>query len=362
MNELSHTPLHAAQRMAGARMMEFSGWELPVQFAGVLQEHRSVRVAAGVFDVSHMGRFAISGPGAAESLQRLLTNDLRRLSDGRAQYTLLCREDGGVLDDLVVYRHSETQFLVVVNAGNRLRDFEWMRSRLQVGAELVDQTFDQAMLAVQGPKAAEWLIKMGARELESLPRWGVVQTQVLKVPCWAARTGYTGEDGFELFCASSQVETLWLALVDAGITPCGLGARDTLRLEAALPLYGHELTEQVNPFEAGLGWTVSLEKGNFVGREALSRTKVSGPARKLVGFEMQERGIARAGYEVRAEAAKIGLVTSGGPAPSIQKNIGLALLPLPWSLLESTINIMIRDKPTPASVVKTPFYRARTHA
>jgi aminomethyltransferase len=355
---LLRTPLFAAQQRLGARMVEFGGWQMPVQFSGILDEHRAVRTAVGVFDISHMGRFFAFGPEAAGNLQHLLTNDLNRLADGRAHYTLLCREDGGVLDDLVAYRRAGDDFLLVVNASNRAHDLAWMNGHRLGGAELTDLTFEQAMLAVQGPAAAPTLARLDAAPAAALPRWGCADLRVAGVPCFVARTGYTGEDGFELICAADRVEAVWSALLYAGAKPCGLGARDTLRLEAALALYGHELTEETNPMEAGLGWTVALEKGEFIGRAAIARVKAEGPARKLAGFELVERGIARAGHVVLHEGEPVGAVTSGAPSPTLGKSIGLAYLPTGLSSLGTAITIQIRDRPAAARVIRTPFYRA----
>lgn len=360
---LRQSPLHARHRELGARMVPFAGWELPVQYQGITAEHKAVRSAAGLFDVSHMGELELQGAGAASALDRLVTRDVTGLQPGHACYTLACNERGTILDDLIVYRLAPQRFLVVCNASNRAKIREHFERQTRGACEFSDRSDDYALLALQGPQAARVVERAGAqRALAELPRFGVLETQLGGVSIIAARTGYTGEDGFELFCSTTDAGALWDLLMTAGresnLSPIGLGARDTLRLEARLMLYGNDIDETTNPLEAGLGWTVKLDKVEFIGQAAIQRVKQRGVERKLVGFEMVGRGIARHGYPiVDATRVPIGTVTSGAPSLSLGKNIGLGYVPLALAKPGSALNIEIRGQLVEAVVVTTPFYK-----
>ena len=353
------TPLYESHVRAGARMVEFAGWEMPVQYAGLLDEHEAVRTRVGLFDVSHMGEVVFRGPRALEALNRAFTNDLGKLVDGQAQYGCICRETGGIVDDVVIYRRSAEDLLVCVNAGHRKKDFEWLAAHAG-GAEVANESDDWAQLALQGPLAAQVLQRLTRLNLSLLRPFRFASSEVAGLACTVARTGYTGEDGFELFCRSADGPRLWDALLEAGrperLQPCGLGARDSLRLEMAYRLYGQDMDDLTTPLEAGLGWVVKLDKGDFVGREAMQRQKEQGLSRKLVGFVLTDPGIARHGYPVLQEGRKVGEVTSGTRSPSLQIPIGLAYVPPALAAEGSTFAVEIRGRAAAAKVVKTPFY------
>ncbi len=362
---LRRTPLHGVHQAMGARMVEFGGWDMPVRYTGDLAEHRAVRTAAGLFDLGHMGQVNLTGPDALPFLQWLVTNDFASLPVGQARYTLLCRPDGGTLDDLIVYRLPDRWF-IVLNAANREKDVAWMRARRAERPELdvtIDDVTDETgMLALQGPQAETVLQRLTGADLSGLEQFGAVEAPVDGAPALIGRTGYTGEDGFELYFPVEQSEHLWRKILEAGrpegAQPIGLGARDTLRLEAKMALYGHELTEEINPLEAGLGWVVNFDKGDFIGREALLRVRDAKPARRLVGFRMVERGGApRAGYEVQVDGEPVGFVTSGTHSPTLNQSIGLALVRRGAAGVGKPLDIVIRGKPVRAEQVKTPFYR-----
>jgi aminomethyltransferase len=345
-------------------MVAFAGWDMPVQYKGITQEHHAVRQAAGLFDVSHMGELYLEGPNARPLLDSLVTNDLSRLEVGRALYTVACNERGTILDDLIVYRVDAERYLVVCNASNRDVISSHIGDHARRGrVSFSDRSDETALIAVQGPSAPEILAALGApAEVLSLPRFGVLASRLAGAEVTLARTGYTGEDGFELFLANADAPQLWAALLDAGrafgVEPVGLGARDTLRLEARLSLYGHEIDDTTNPFEAGLGWVVKLDKGEFLGRAALTEIKAKPPLRALVGFEMVSRGIARQGYPIVGEAGEpLGVVTSGAPSLSLGKNIGLGYVPLTHRAIGTQLGIEIRGKVIEAKVVTTPFYK-----
>ncbi|HKH46507.1 MAG TPA: glycine cleavage system aminomethyltransferase GcvT [Thermoanaerobaculia bacterium] len=354
--DLKRTPLHACHVEAGARLVEFAGWEMPVQYAGVIEEHRAVRNAAGLFDVSHMGEVRVRGAGAESFLQRLTPNDVSKLTPGRAHYSGLLTDRGTYIDDLLIYRLAADDFLVVVNASNAPRDFEWIASRAGGEAEVVNESDRWALIALQGPKAKEILepLSPGASELRY---YGFRQGQVDGRPALISRTGYTGEDGFELYVDPEDAPALWRRLVEAGASPAGLGARDTLRLEAAMALYGHEIDETTTPWEAGLAWIVKLDKGDFLGRDALVAQKTEGPPRKLVGFEVEGRGIARQGHAVVSEGGTVGTVTSGTWSPTFEKALGLAYVPPDKAAPGTPLTLDVRGRQLAARVVETPFYR-----
>ncbi len=354
---LKRTPLYDCHREAGGKMVDFAGWEMPVQYAGVIEEHRAVRTAAGLFDVSHMGEVRVRGAGAEAFLQRLTPNDVSKLVPGRAHYSGLLTENGTYVDDLLIYRLAADDFLVVVNASNAARDFEWIASRAEGKATVTNESDDYALLALQGPKALEILSGLTEEGIAGLKYYGFAEGKVNGVHALISRTGYTGEDGFEIYLAPEDAPAVWQRLVDAGATPAGLGARDTLRLEAAMALYGHEIDETTTPFEAGLGWVVKLEKGDFLGRDALAAQKAQGIPRKLVGFEVQGRGIARQGHGVVSDGGAVGVVTSGTWSPSFEKALGMAYVPPDLAAPGTALAIDVRGKALPAVVVEVPFYR-----
>jgi aminomethyltransferase len=353
------TPLYDTHVRAGARMVEFAGWEMPVQYAGVLEEHEAVRSRAGLFDVSHMGEVVFRGPKALEALSNSFTNDLGKVADGQAQYGCLCRETGGIVDDVVVYRRAADDLLVCVNAANRAKDFEWLSGHAR-GADVRNESDDWAQLAVQGPLAAQIVQRLTSLSLSAVKTYRFARGDVAGIPCLVARTGYTGEDGFELFCPPDRAARLWDALMEAGrpekLQPCGLGARDSLRLEMAYRLYGSDMDDSTTPLEAGLAWVVKLDKGDFIGREALVRQKEQGLSRKLVGFVLTDAGIARHGYPVLQDGRKVGEVTSGTRSPSLKTSIGLAYVPPALAAEGSAFAIDIRSRPAAAKAAKTPFY------
>lgn len=361
---LLRTPLYERHVSLGARMVAFGGWEMPVQYSGIIDEHTAVRTAAGLFDISHMGEVEVRGPGALAFLQHVLTQDIAAIAPGRANYALLCRPDGGVVDDTFVYNLGD-RYLVVVNASNIAKDVAWLRSHMSgFDVELDDASSRTAMLALQGPAAEVILRQATGAELATLPFHGVGAGAAFGIPAVVARTGYTGEDGFELFVAADHAEGLWQGLVaigkGAGLKPCGLGARDSLRFEACLALYGHELDEATNPYEARLGWVVKLDKGEFVGREALRRIKQEGVARRLTGFEMVGRGVARGEYPIHATSGEpVGRVTSGMPSPTLGKNLGMGYVPTALSSDGAEFDVLVREKPVRARALKMPFYKPR---
>ena len=359
---MRETPLADEHGRLGARLVPFAGWRMPVQYEGIKKEHEAVRQRAGLFDVSHMGEILVEGPNAVAAVDRLVTNDVAKLDVGRALYTVCCNESGLILDDLIVYRLEAEKILVVCNASNRDKIVAHFAKNLSLETPWNDVSDAWALLALQGPSARAIMNDLGAPEaLLGLGSFDVARATVAGVDLWAARTGYTGEDGFELFCANEDAVTLWRAILAAGqphgLQPVGLGARDTLRLEARLMLYGNDIDEHTHPFEAGLGWVVKLEAGDFIGREALRAIKAAGFDRKLVGFEMTERGIARHGYPILAGGERVGEVTSGSPGPTVGRNIGLGYVPKALSKVGTALGIEIRGKLVGAVVVTTPFYK-----
>ena len=362
---LQRTPLHAQHVAAGARMVPFGGWDMPVQYSGIVDEHNAVRRAAGLFDISHMGEVYVGGPDALAFLQHIATQDVATIGPGQSNYSLMCHPDGGIVDDIFIYNLVD-QYLVVVNASNIAKDFAWMQQHAAGFDVTLDNASDRmAMLALQGPHAEAILAGATPTHVAAIPFHGVARAELFNgIPALVARTGYTGEDGFELFVGSSFAAPLWDALLELGgeegLKPCGLGARDSLRFEACLALYGHEIDDDVNPYEAKLGWVTKLNKDDFVGAEALRAIKAAGVARKLVGFEMAGRGIARGGYPIHsADGERIGTVTTGMPAPTLNKNLGLGFVPTAFSAENSEIDIIVREKPVRAVVAKTPFYKPR---
>ncbi len=358
---MRRTALFELHREAGARFVEFGGWEMPVQYRGVLAEHAAVRERAGLFDVSHMGEIEVEGPGALALCQDVATNDASRIEPGHALYTPWCDERGGTIDDTILYRLAPERWMFCVNASNAATCAAWIaeRARGREGVRVRDASDATGLLALQGPAAAEVAARLGAGDLAGLPRFGVAETRVAGVSCIAARTGYTGEDGFELFAPVEDSPRLWRAILEAGaplgIEPIGLGARDTLRLEAALPLYGHELSREISPLEAGLGWAVRLDKGPFRGRDALAAQKASGPPRRLVGLRLVDPGIARADHPVTAGDEVVGVVTSGTKSPTLGHAIALALVRR--EAVDAALAVDVRGRRLRAERVPLPFYR-----
>ena len=351
------TPLYDAHLASSGRMVEFAGFDMPVQYQGLLEEHAAVRENMGMFDVSHMGEIVLEGRGALETAQRLVTNDLSRCKDGQAQYSALCNEKGGVIDDIIVYRFSPERLFICVNASGREKDYDWMRAHAGEGVRVSQRSDDWAQIAVQGPKAPAIVDALCEPRVLDLAYYHFREATVAGVRgCIVARTGYTGEDGFEVFVPPQGARKLWDALLEQGVVPCGLGARDSLRLEVAFRLYGNDMDEEHTPLEAGLGWIVKLDKpGGFIGSDALIRQKQEGLKRKLAGFKLTGKGIARHGYPVLREGQRAGEVTSGTMSPVLKEPIGLAYVPVPLSKEGSTFDIDIRGKPVAARVVKTPF-------
>jgi aminomethyltransferase len=362
---LKRTPLYQKHAQLGARLVPFAGWEMPIQYKGISAEHQAVRERAGLFDVSHMGELELKGDRALELVNSLITNDIARAHNGQATYTCCCNERGAILDDLIVYRRAENDVLVVCNASNRVKIATHFLAFARGVCDFRDISDETALLALQGPKALGILARAGSTlDLSTLKSFRFAHGTVAGVACTIARTGYTGEDGVELFCAWNDAPALWDTLLEAGapdgIEPIGLGARDTLRLDARLSLYGNEIDESTNPLEAGLAWVVKLDKPNFVGKEALLAIKERGLSRTLVGFEMSGRGIARHGYPLLDESGKeCGICTSGGPSPTLNKSIGLGYVPTALSAIGTKILVDCRGKQIAAEVVKTPFYKRK---
>ena len=359
--QLQRTPLNDEHEALGGKMVPFAGFSMPVQYpTGIVKEHQAVREAAGLFDVSHMGEFEVRGPQALELVQHLLTNDASRLSVGQAQYTVLCTPEGTALDDCILYR-LEDRYMVVVNAGNLAKDRAWFeKAAARFDVEFTDRSEEYGLLALQGPRAQEILAGLTDADLDAIAFYHFVEGRVAGRDAIISRTGYTGEDGFELYVAAGDATAVWRALLEAGapagLIPAGLGARDSLRLEVGYILYGNDLDESRTPLEAGLGWVVKLDKGPFVGSEALARQKEAGLDRKLAGFVVQERAFPRHGYEVRVDGVVVGEVTSGVLSPSTGQGIGLAYLPAAVAKPGTRIEIMVRDRAVPADVVRPPFY------
>lgn len=365
---LKKTPLHARHVALGARMMPFAGYDMPVQYRGIIEEHMAVRQAAGLFDVSHMGEVFVRGPHAFDFVQQLVTNDASKLYDGRAMYTVMCRENGGIVDDLLVYRLSENEYMLVINAANIEKDVDWMIQHNPMKADLENASEEIALLAVQGPNAFAIVQK-----LTDVPLGEIKYYHFVRLPegsflgCRFAilsHTGYTGEPGLEIYCDAGRATAVWDALLEAGrdegLQPAGLGARDTLRIEAGFCLYGSDIDDESNPLEAGLGWLTKLDKETFIGKDALARVKAEKPSRRLVGFIVQDRGIPRHGYPLLdAEGREIGVVTSGTQSPILQKGVGLGYVPNDPAFTEpgAVLALSVRGRQQPVVVTKPPFHK-----
>jgi aminomethyltransferase len=353
------TPLYDAHLEASARMVEFAGFDMPVQYKGVLEEHAAVREKVGMFDVSHMGEVTLEGPRALAAAQRLVTNDLSRCSDGQAQYSALCNEKGGVIDDIIVYRFSPERLFICVNASGREKDFEWMRAHAGERVAVGQHSDDWAQIAIQGPQAPALVDSLCQPRVLDLAYYHFREATVAGVRgCIVARTGYTGEDGFEVFVPPQGARKIWDALLDKGVVPCGLGARDSLRLEVAYRLYGNDMDEEHTPLEAGLGWIVKLDKGcPFTGDAALKAQKLRGITRKLVGFQLQGRGFPRHGYAVYSNGREVDRVRSGTMSPSLGVPIGTTYLPAAAAKVGTRFEVEMRGERMPAEVVSRPFWK-----
>jgi aminomethyltransferase len=360
---LKRTPLHEIHVKAGARMVPFGGWDMPVQYVGIVEEHRTVRAAVGLFDVSHMGEFEVEGPTARDALQSLTTNDVAALDVGQVQYSAMCYPDGGIVDDLTVYRVGADRYMLTVNAGNIDKDWDWVTTHAG-GARWRNISADTALIAVQGPHAERLVGRLADRDLTSLGYYRFLEGAVAGARTLVSRTGYTGEDGFELYLAARDATSVWTGLLEAGradgAAPIGLGARDTLRLEMRYALYGNDIDATTNPLEAGLGWIVKPGKGPFIGRDAIEKVRATGPARRLVGLEMLERAVARHGYPVLEHGMPVGVVTSGSYGPSVDRYIAMAYVPAAHAAVGTELAVEIRGQARPARVVKTPFHPSRT--
>ena len=366
MADLMKTPLNAAHRALGAKMVDFGGWDMPLQYpTGIIAEHQAVRARAGLFDVSHMGELRVKGPEALTFLDWLTPNAVATLADGQIHYTGFLTEQGTFVDDLLIYREAGDDFLLVVNAGNIDKDFAWVKEKASgFQVAVTDESAATGQVALQGPKAEAILQGLTDLKLADIAYYWFKRGQVAGKPCLVSRTGYTGEDGFEVYCRAEDAEAVWNAILAAGagegLIPAGLGCRNTLRLESKMALYGHEISDSIHALEAGLGWTVKLDKGDFIGREALLKAKEAGLPRKLVGFRMLEkRDIARDGMPVVKAGAQVGFVTSAAPSPTVGQNIGLALVPAEDAKVGARIFIEIRGKAAEAEVVPTPFYKRK---
>jgi aminomethyltransferase len=362
MDDLKKTSLFPMYEKYGGKLVDYAGWAMPVEFSGLIPEHEAVRTAAGLFDVSHMGEIQVKGQDALNYLQHLLTNNIAIMEDNQVIYTFMCYENGGVVDDLLVYKYSGDHYLLVVNAANMEKDYQWMRDQkkdFQVEVENLSSQISE--MALQGPKSETILQKLTDTELSEIPAFYLRRdVNISGANCLISRTGYTGEDGFEIYLSHEDAPVTWEKILNAGaaegIVPVGLGARDTLRFEAALPLYGNEISQDISPLEGGLGFFVKFDKGDFIGREALYSQKKNGPERKLVGFEMIENGIPRHGYTVLSNDKEIGFVTTGYHSPTLGKNIGFALLSKDFAVLGETIDIQIRKRTAKAKIVDKRFY------
>jgi len=362
LSPLKRTPLFDAHKSLNGKLVPFGGWEMPVQYSGLVDEHVAVRTKAGLFDVSHMGEIRVRGPKAFEVVQKITCNDVAALVDGRVQYSAFLTEKGTFVDDLLTYRIAADDYLLVVNASNTPKDVAWAKSFAAEGATIEDESPGWGQIAIQGPLAQEILQPFVKADLAKVAYYWFTQAEVLGTRCIVSRTGYTGEDGFEVYGPAEAAPKVWDALIEAGrgkgLVPAGLGARDTLRLEAKLSLYGNELDDTITPWEADLGWIVKMKKGDFVGRDALAKQKEAGLTRKLAGFFVEGRGIARHGYPVKVEATgEPGVVTSGTQTPTVGRALGLAYVPLAATAIGSRLLVDVRGKDIPAVVVPTPFYK-----
>lgn len=364
--DLKRTPLITMHQKYQGKLIDFGGWELPVQYEGIIKEHQMVREKAGLFDVSHMGEIDIKGKGTEDFVQYLVTNNIKTLVENQVMYSPMCYPSGGVVDDLIVYKYTPEHYFLVVNASNTDKDYEWIKQNCPDGIEAINVSDQYAQLAVQGPLAEEILQKISDTDLSSIKFFYFnPNVKIAGVECLVSRTGYTGEDGFEIYVAPEKAGFIWEEILKAGgenIAPIGLGARDTLRFEAKLPLYGQEIDQDISPLEAKLGFFVKLDNDDFIGREALKKQKENQTDRIQVEFYMLGKGIPRSHYDIEKDGQKIGWVTSGGYSPTLDKNIGLGIIDRKYDQVGETIDIMIRNKPVKAQIAEGVFYRKKTKA
>jgi len=362
MSDLRRTPVHDVHVALGARMVPFAGFSMPVQYESIVQEHRAVREAAGLFDVSHMGQIHLQGPAAIETAERLVSRPVASQKTGRVRYGLLCNEDGGVVDDVTVYRTGDDALFLCVNAANIEKDYRWILKHAPAEAGVRNRSDEIGLLALQGPRSGAILGRLAAAGLGELKRYGFAEFEMAGTAALVSRTGYTGSDGYEIYLPAAETARVFEALLEEGrpegLVPVGLGARDTLRIEAAMPLYGHELDDTISPLEAGLARFVKLDRGGFIGAEAITRRQAAGNGRRLVGFEVTGRGIARAEYPIAVDGKEVGSVTSGAPSPTLDRAIGLGFVPPEHADPGTVIDVVIRSRPTPARIVETPFVKA----
>ena len=356
------TPLYEEHLRLKAKMVDFAGWDMPIQYTSIIEETKTVRNSVGLFDVSHMGEIYIEGPDAVKFVNYIITNDFGSIKFGDAVYSPMCKEDGGIIDDLIAYKISREKALLVVNASNKDKDYEWMKKQSEkFDVEVIDRSDEKALVALQGPKAEELLQKLADVKLSEIGFYQFTEGRVRGIKAQISRTGYTGEDGFEIMVDSEAAVPLWRSLLEYGseygIKPAGLGARDLLRLEASYLLYGNDMDESTNPIEAGISWAVKFDKGDFIGREALLKVKEEKPKRKLVGMILEGRNIARHGYKIFKDGEEIGFITSGGYSPTLEKSIALGYVNKPHNKRGTELDVQIRKKIVKAEVVKLPFYR-----
>lgn len=358
---IRRSPLHPVHEVLKAKFSQFGGWDMPLYYSSIMKEHHAVRTACGMFDVTHLGQVEISGPSATAMLQRVMTQNLAKLADGQAAYTPMCNAQGGIIDEMIIYRLARDRYRLVINAGNADRDVAWLREQRPDGAELHDLRTALGIVAVQGPKAVGLVQQLSGLSLGDLRYYHCRPGAIAGRQALIARTGYTGEDGFELMAASGDLTTIWNAVFEAGqplgLLPAGLGARDTLRLEAGMPLYGHDIDDTTSPFEVGIGRTVAFDKPDFIGRAALWRQSQDGLKRRLIGFSMDEPGVPRQGYALTRGTAPVGQVTSGTYSPTLGRNIGLGYVTTDASEPGTTLHVVIHQRPTRATVVQLPFYK-----
>ncbi len=362
LGNLWKTPLNVEHKKLGAKMVDFTGWDMPVQYKGVIEEHNTVRKEAGLFDVSHMGEIWVEGPESQKEVQRLVTADISNLKPGQISYAIMCYPDGGTVDDLLVYKVDADSYLLVVNAGNKEKDYEWIKESLKGDINITDKSSETAQIALQGPLAVEIMQGITNEEISKMLNYTWKWAHIDSTRCMVSRTGYTGEDGFEIYCPPEDAVKIWNLLINAGegqVQPVGLGARDTLRFEACMPLYGHELSKKITPLEAGLGYFVNLDGDDFIGKDALLEMKEKGIPRKVIAFEMIDRGIPRAEYIVEKADKNIGYVTTGSHSPTFEKSLGLALINSEEAVIGEEIDIVIRAKRRKAKIVSKPFYKSR---
>ncbi|HEY5594813.1 MAG TPA: glycine cleavage system aminomethyltransferase GcvT [Nitrospiria bacterium] len=363
---MNRTPLYEEHKKLGAKIVPFAGWEMPLSYSGVLEEHRATRTAIGLFDVSHMGRIDVIGPAAVELLDRVATSAVKKLAVGGMQYALVCNEQGGILDDIMIYRFGEQRYFVCANASNAEKIFQWLIKQAAgfSGLQVADRSGGLAQVAVQGPRSRDLMKPLTEAALDQLKLRHCVEAKVAGVPMLLSRSGYTGELGYELYLPSDRAPEVWETLVHKGsaygLKPCGLGCRDTLRLEMGYPLYGNDMDETTTPIEASLDFAVDLEKGDFIGRGVMLRQKENGISRKLIGFELAERGVPRHGHTILSDGKEIGIVASGNHSPSLNKGIGMGYVQTPFAKIGGEIRIDIRGNAVPAVIVERPFYKKKT--